>query len=204
MPYALNLYPSGKVLVYDKSEARRCWTCEIPTHRYEERFSIDKTVGKDFSYTADGFNMVSRKGRAFLEANATSEIEFFDAGRGYSVIRPVQSIFWDMSNASASVENEFGNGICPRCGRAPQLGCDRPWDKVFMAGERKIGEFDIVRGEQLMGFKGKEILDIIVGDGLMAKMKAAKLSGVQTPNWFDQPEGMPHWEVRRSQWGTPL
>ncbi len=187
MPYALDTYPSGMVLVGERQSVLRCPMCKVPTHRFEDGFDCDSKPSRDFSCSADGFEIVSQRVKEFFEERATGDVEFFPLVRGYWVVLPKRSVFLDLSEAELYVYNEQNNSIGPACGRMNGIFLKKPWNSRIMNSERMIEGHEVAREAQELGSQGAEMIGLLVGDEMMGLIKSAGFSGVEEYYHLEQP-----------------
>lgn len=199
MPYEVSVSFTGQVLlglhkclndqdvsevVEDaRPEVRRCPLCAVPTHPYGDGFVHKKKSGKDLGESADGFFTVSRRGKDFFDKFSKSQIKYYPMPSGDFVFRPMEYVYYDLRNAEPIYKK-----FCPSCGRLNAVGVQKGHNNVLAAGQKRIGDFDVVTTRPLMGDALNKGTHLIFGDGLVKEIGRYKFKGISEAWPIDQPE----------------
>lgn len=151
-----------------------CPVCQIILDPYGQPFPGRARAKYDLSATTEDMNFVSPRLRVFLEETCTSPLEFFPTGSDFCVLRPKEAVYLDLRGTAASHTQ-----MCKACGELNGFYASAGHEKL-LPGQRPVGPMDMVRSHQRFGTLRQLSFALIVGDELLAAMKAEKFKGIYT------------------------
>ena len=182
-PHSLSCNYNGIGLLAGQ-RVRRCFECGLMTHRWENRLATDQKPKDPISVSHDGFYMISRRVRTILEGECGVEnVEFIRLQSGYFVLRPLSSIFLDLSNASPSLHGEALKTHDPRCrvcGRLPGEFWDSRRIKI-MRGQGMVHDDEVLFAGQAASSGDTKSPGIIIGAGIVEVFTASRLGDYVGP-----------------------
>ena len=97
LPYYLNGKANGEELLLSQPNARKCPSCEMYMHRWEDRGDLTTKLHADFGFTGEGFQVVSQKFRDIVTEVGVREVTFLPLSNGSCILRPERVTFLDLS-----------------------------------------------------------------------------------------------------------
>lgn len=185
MPYELDTYENGEIILEGR-QVRRCKKCHVPTHPFEDLSRINRSPRRDFSCTSDGFEIASEKVKIMFEKLSPSPVSYFSVFNNYWAIRPDKYIFCDVSGAGVYAYNQQGNSFCTFCARLTGIFVNKPWEVTLMAGQERVGDYDILRVFPEFGDPLHKMMGIILGDKLFDAIRKTPFTGIQDFYHFNQ------------------
>lgn len=179
MPFTLSYEDNYIYFLDEREDVTICPTCRVPTHPFDHGFPQQEVPSKlDLSHCAEGFALASPRLKGFLDKNCASPIEYFETGGGYYILRPVWAVYEDFTPTRLKHLD-----LCETCGR---YNSSHGIAAGILAGQREIGDFDLVRTAIELGPKGQKSFNLIVGAGLAAAIQAEQLEGVECLKYEDE------------------
>lgn len=179
MPFQVSLDSTYIEFLRGRDDVTRCPACGVPLDPFAHGFPQKKVPKKyDISDCFEGFVLISPRVKNFLEQHCTSPVEYFETGGGYFVLRPKWSVFedlWFEPKESEPWRMTGAEEFCMTCGRHNAFHATA---RGILKGQREVGEFDLFRTALEYGPKMQKSFSLIVGDGLVAAMKAEKFKGL--------------------------